>query len=314
MPGTVAFDPKRLLIVWVAATTLPSPSATVTWVVWGAACRGTPAPYAVAFARSMSRRRAAVLLRSQAGDRHVHERGIAGRRIPVDEADLERFGEQVNAVDGPESERCDVVAFENVEELDQVDAATGGRRAAGDLVSAIRTAHGHALDRAIGREIVERDDPTLARHVLRDAPSERTAVERRGSVLRDIRQGVGIRRLHEKIALAKRDAVRQERPCRIGEEGEIGGCPRDALGEISGHAKAVRRMADRRSHDPLETHRAEAHQHLAPRGESSRNPDGAEADRILAAVGLHVIRPDVGDRAIHVGTRGRRRRGVSVER
>ena len=34
VPGTVAFDPNRLLMVWVIATTLPSASAVVTCVVW----------------------------------------------------------------------------------------------------------------------------------------------------------------------------------------------------------------------------------------------------------------------------------------
>ena len=34
VPAAVALAPKRLLMVWVIATTLPSASAAVTWVVW----------------------------------------------------------------------------------------------------------------------------------------------------------------------------------------------------------------------------------------------------------------------------------------
>ena len=37
VPGTVAFDPNRLLMVWVIATTLPSASAVVRCVVWAVA-------------------------------------------------------------------------------------------------------------------------------------------------------------------------------------------------------------------------------------------------------------------------------------
>jgi hypothetical protein len=45
VPGTVAFDPNRLLRVWVIATTFPSESAVVTCVVWPepAATPGTAA-------------------------------------------------------------------------------------------------------------------------------------------------------------------------------------------------------------------------------------------------------------------------------
>src|SRR5215475_8447264 len=43
VPGTVAFDPKAASIVCVAATTLPSPSATGTCVVCGDVDTGTPA-------------------------------------------------------------------------------------------------------------------------------------------------------------------------------------------------------------------------------------------------------------------------------
>ena len=58
VPGTIAFAPKRLLIVCVAPTTLPSASATVTWVVWGAPAP-TPAVCAPALPMSIAPRRAA---------------------------------------------------------------------------------------------------------------------------------------------------------------------------------------------------------------------------------------------------------------
>src|SRR5262245_51791275 len=59
VPGTVAFEPKVASIVCVAATTLPSPSATVTWVVCGDVDTGTPAGCTPVRARSIALRRAA---------------------------------------------------------------------------------------------------------------------------------------------------------------------------------------------------------------------------------------------------------------
>jgi hypothetical protein len=57
--GTIARAPKGLLMVWVAATALPSPSATVTWVVWGELAAVTQAPCARARVMSIPARRAA---------------------------------------------------------------------------------------------------------------------------------------------------------------------------------------------------------------------------------------------------------------
>ena len=63
VPGTVAFDPNRLLMVWVIATTLPSASAVVTCVVC-AEPAATPAvtpiaPYSPARSGRICARRAA---------------------------------------------------------------------------------------------------------------------------------------------------------------------------------------------------------------------------------------------------------------
>ncbi len=60
VPGTVAFDPNRLLMVWVIATTLPSASAVVTWVVWAEpAATPATAPYSPARSSRIWARRAA---------------------------------------------------------------------------------------------------------------------------------------------------------------------------------------------------------------------------------------------------------------
>ena len=57
VPGTMKRAPKELLIVWVLATTLPLPSATVRCVVCEPCAGETPGPQASARRRSMRERR-----------------------------------------------------------------------------------------------------------------------------------------------------------------------------------------------------------------------------------------------------------------
>ena len=57
VPGAIAREPNRLLMVWVAATTLPSASATVRCVVWTEPADATPAPWACALPMSICARR-----------------------------------------------------------------------------------------------------------------------------------------------------------------------------------------------------------------------------------------------------------------
>ena len=150
VPGTVAFDPNRLLMVWVIATTLPSASAVVTCVVWAepAATPRAVAPYSPARSgRICARRVAAYSFEMQALDRDVHEGRIAGARVAVREADLEHLGDQVEVVRGAEAQAARIEAFEDVQHLDQVEPARGRRRSARDLEAAVAAADGLPLDR-----------------------------------------------------------------------------------------------------------------------------------------------------------------------
>src|SRR5205823_7647844 len=114
--------------------------------------------------------------------------------------DLERLGQQMDAVDGGEAEAGDVIALQEIQDLDQVDPATRRRRAAGDLEAAVAPADGGALDGAIAAQVVEGDEAARAPHVLDDAPAERTAVEGPRPLGRDRPQRPRVLGLHEPIA------------------------------------------------------------------------------------------------------------------
>src|SRR5437762_10247224 len=59
-----------------------------------------------------------------------------------------------------------IVALENVEHLDERDAARAGRRHRDDLVAAIRAFHGRAADRIVILQILARDEAAVREHLL----------------------------------------------------------------------------------------------------------------------------------------------------
>ena len=138
VPGTIAVEPNRLLIVCVAATTLPSPSATVTCVVCGEPPARRRRPARRPCAMSMSARRAAaysLAIRRATGTSTKAGSPVAAVRSAkaIFSASASRW--MPSTVPKPSAGH--VEALQHVEDLDQVDAAAGRRRAAGDLEAAI---------------------------------------------------------------------------------------------------------------------------------------------------------------------------------
>ena len=56
-------------------------------------------------------------------DRHIDEGRIGGRRGAVGEGDLQHLGQQMQRLGRAEAQRADVVAFQDVQHLDDVHAA-----------------------------------------------------------------------------------------------------------------------------------------------------------------------------------------------
>ena len=127
------------------------------------AARGRISPAGVARAGSIvARHSAAWLFDGQARERHLDDVGVAEEPGAVRVSALHRFGHQEQRL------RIalvrEIVAFEDVEHLDQHDAARGGRRHRDDVVAAIGAAHGRAFDRAIILEIVGGHDAAGGLH------------------------------------------------------------------------------------------------------------------------------------------------------
>jgi hypothetical protein len=62
--------------------------------------------------------------------------------------------------------------------LDQRGAGRDRRRSGEHAVVAVLTGQRPAFDRAVLSEIVECDEPAVLRHVVGDAPANRSAIER----------------------------------------------------------------------------------------------------------------------------------------
>ena len=141
-------------------------------------------------------------LGGEARERHIDDVGVAEEPGAVRVGALHRFGHQEQRL------RIalvrEIVAFEDVEHLDQHDAAGGGRRHRDDVVAAIGAAHGRTFDRAIILEIVGGHDAAGGLHRIRDLFRDRPGVERPRPGLGDCFEGVGEIRLHQPLAGAER--------------------------------------------------------------------------------------------------------------
>src|ERR1700760_3705727 len=106
--------------------------------------------------------------------------------------------------------RClDVVAFEDVEHLRDVDAGSRGRRRTQNLPVAIVATDRQTLDAFDGGEIIARDEAAMLCHVVDQDIAERAAIERGLAMLADVSERLRIFGLHDTLAGLQRRAVRQ---------------------------------------------------------------------------------------------------------
>ena len=127
------------------------------------------------------------------------------------------------------AELREIVAFENVEHLDQMHAAGGGRRHRDNVVAAIGPAHRLALDRPIVFHVLGGHDAACLAHGGDDLFRDRTFVESFRSVGGDGTQRdreIGLQQIlarhqHGAVAVQKnrrarlpaRDALLRQRQC-----------------------------------------------------------------------------------------------------
>ena len=155
-----------------------------------------------------------VALRHQPRQRRAHHRRIAEIGGAVGIGAPHRLDHQVQ----PRGVvlLVELVAFEDVEHLDQHDAARRRRRHRDDLVAAIAAAHRPAHMRAIVLEVVRGHDAAGGLHRGGELLGDRTLVECARPALRDRFQRVGEVALHQQVAGAERIAVGLEEDLRRG--------------------------------------------------------------------------------------------------
>jgi hypothetical protein len=257
--------------------------------------------------------RGRVLLRGEALHRDVDECGIAGAGIAVREADLEHLGDQMEVLRGAEAEPARIEALEDVQHLDEVQSARGGRRSARDLEAAIAAADGRPLDRLVAREIIERDDATRAAHVVRHRRAKVATVEHAGALRRDQTQRGRVLRHRDQITGLDGRAAGQEGARGLGKARQVGRALPHRLHQIWRGAEAALRVADRGLHHGLEIEAAEPSDGLGPGHQRAGHAHREQADEVDVALHSQIVGPGVGDRHVHVGARGRRRGGVVVD-
>ncbi len=108
--------------------------------------------------------RCTIFLVDKLRDRNLREVRIAHKFCAIKERPPERFRRVMNRLSRPVSQLREIVAFQNIQRLNQDRPAGRRRRRADDLVSAISAANRFALLYFVVRQIVSRDQPSAFPH------------------------------------------------------------------------------------------------------------------------------------------------------
>ena len=194
---------------------LPSASTTANAVVprpirSGVPSAGGPPRSREAFFGSIRLKSVAACAGSRCGPRLTsHNAGSAIRgpwsRTRQDSIDVM----QVVGVAGVRRAGPRLVVVENLQRFDERGPRRHRRRRRVDPVIAIVAGERPALDGAVLRQIVDRDEAAVLRHVIGDAPRDRPAVEGIGAVFGNRPERRGVVLVDEAIARLRHRAVRQ---------------------------------------------------------------------------------------------------------
>ena len=252
-------------------------------------------------------------LRRQPLHRHVDEIRIAAGGGAIGKGDLQRFGEVVHRLRGTESEAGDIVAFENVEHLGDVHAGGRGRRRPQDFPAAIVGAYRLALHGLVGRQILAGDEAAMRLHVIDQDIAERSLVQRRLAMLRNMTQRLRIFRLHDALAGLQRHALRQiDRRDRFVLQ-HLRRTVADAFAQIGCCCIAARSVLDRGLHHIGQAHGAEPLQRLAPGFQRTRHRDRLRTVEVFIADGVEHIMRRARLRCVGIGANRRWHRALTVD-
>ena len=212
-----------------------------------------------------------------------------------------------------ESQFGDIVAFENVEHLRDVHAGCRRRRRPQDFPAAIVGADRLTLDRLVGREILAGDEAAILLHVVDQDIAERSLIQRRFAVLRNIGQRLRIFRLHHALAGLQRRSLGQiDRRDRLVLQHLLGAVG-DAFVQIGRRRIAARGVLDRGLHDIGKAHGAEAPQRLAPGLQRARHSHRFRPGEILVSDGVEHVMRRARLRRVGVGTNRQRHGALAID-
>ena len=152
---------------------------------------------------------AGMLLRDQGFDRHVHVVGIGQVRGSVGEPGSLGLGHHMTVLGRSETEPSKVVALQDVEGLDDLDAAAR-RWAAAHGVTSVARRDGWPDAQAIASEVLFGNQTAVAGEVVGDEASELASIERAGAFPRYHPQRLGVVRHLEQLACQNRLAAGSE--------------------------------------------------------------------------------------------------------
>ena len=210
----------------------------------------------MARSRSMVRRSSAgVRLRDQAVHGDLEERGVAEPFRSIGEDATGRLRHEVDGRRGVVAGVREREALENVQRLDECNAARAHRRHRDDVVAAIGAVQWLAFDGFVGRQIALANESARALHFGVDEIGDGPAIETVGSVLGDQPQRARQIRLLETVALDVRRAVAREDPHRLrkAREQRLGVLVRQRALERRAHLEPVGSEPNRRNDDVTES-------------------------------------------------------------
>ena len=193
------------------------------WPPGSASWTGNGARRALGVARSSIERASAsaCAFEVKVVDRDGDEVGVGDLRRAGEEGASHRLGHAVQGPGRPRAVGLEVEALEDVEHLADDDPPRRGGAHPVDLVASEARVDRRPLLRAIGGQVVERDQAPPLRHVPRDDPGRLSRVELVGAVLGDPVERVGQVALDQEVARVPGAPVGlAERGDRLGEVGE----------------------------------------------------------------------------------------------
>ena len=238
--------------------------------------------------------------------RHLYEIRVTQVLAAVGVRQLHGLGEQVQVGGAVVSQGGQVLVFQQVEDLQDVHAAGGGRGRRHDLEVAEAAANRRPLQGAVGRQVLQRDQAVAALHLRGDAAGDLALVKTVPAAGGDLPQGPGQVGLAQDLADLIGAAVGLEvQPQRFRVAAQAIGAGGEFVVEGEGHREALLGQGDGGRQYLFPAHAAVGFQGIQHARHRARHARGLVAEILEHEVFLAVLPEE------HVAAR-RRGGGLAV--